>query len=357
MGDRHGRSAPLVPRTNGIPVFAWCAAMPAGSRPDVTDRRPMRPRPAQRGGFALTAIAGVLMVALAAGIVIGTAAAIDAGLGGLGGRGSAAPDALGAAASARPGASGSAHASLDSSASLPVGPLTTPDASTAPVETPEPSAGVVLDPPPAPGPFSIDLYRKGDFVSELEPIWCVPAAMQTMMNVIGTDQPDRTKATQRRLYKLARLLSTEKLKGPGAEPEGWADGLNQLGYGPYVVAVAPTRRAAVAQAAVALRMTGRPVGLLTWKGAHSWVMSGFEATADPAWTDDFTVTGLYVEDVWYPAISKLWGPSLPPDSLDPIEKLGIDFLPWRRPTARYPDKDGRFVLVLPTLDEPALPGP
>jgi hypothetical protein len=76
-------------------------------------------------------------------------------------------------------------------------------------------------------------------------------------------------------------------------------------------------------------------------------MSGFTATADPAYTSDFAVTGLFVEDVWFPAISKIWGPSLPPDSLDPIEKLGIDYLPWHRPTHRYPAKDGRFVLVLP----------
>ena len=39
-----------------------------------------------------------------------------------------------------------------------------------------------------------------------------------------------------------------------------------------------------------IRLTNRPVGLMTWRGAHSWVMSGFNATADPAVTDKFTVT-------------------------------------------------------------------
>jgi hypothetical protein len=77
------------------------------------------------------------------------------------------------------------------------------------------------------------------------------------------------------------------------------------------------------------------------------VLSGFRATADPAFTSHFAVTGLYFEDVWYPRISSIWGSSLPPDALDPIKDLPIDYLPWRRPTHRYPDKDGKFVLVLP----------
>jgi hypothetical protein len=34
-------------------------------------------------------------------------------------------------------------------------------------------------------------------------------------------------------------------------------------------------------AAMSIRTTGRPVGLSSGR-AHAWVMSGFEATADPA---------------------------------------------------------------------------
>ena len=34
-------------------------------------------------------------------------------------------------------------------------------------------------------------------------------------------------------------------------------------------------------AAKAMRTTGKPVGLLMWRGRHAWVMSGFRATADP----------------------------------------------------------------------------
>jgi hypothetical protein len=209
-----------------------------------------------------------------------------------------------------------------------------------------------LDPPPRPGPFGIDLYRGGDFVSQATHHWCVAASMLTMMNIVD-EGADHSTARQRRLYDLARTRSTWRLVGPGAEPEGWARGLDALGYGPYAVHVDDTRSGAIRTAARALRMTGRPVGLLLWHGAHAWVMSGFEATADPAYTDDFAVTALSVEDAWYPRISSVWGASRPPDTLVPLEALSEAYLPWRRPSVRYPEKDGLFVLVLPIAEAPA----
>jgi hypothetical protein len=192
----------------------------------------------------------------------------------------------------------------------------------------------------------MDLYHSGDFVSELTKTQCVPAAMQTIINILSPGA-DRSAATQTRLLTLARKLSVTH-PDAGAEPEGWAKGLTQLGYGPYTVDVEPTLVAAIHVAARAERLTGRPVGLLVWRGAHSWVMSGFKATADPAFTTNFRVTDVDIEDVWYPRISSIWGASRPPDALVPVGLLHEDYLPWHRPTGPYPGKDGRFVLVLPT---------
>jgi hypothetical protein len=146
-----------------------------------------------------------------------------------------------------------------------------------------------LDPPPQAGPFAIDLFEKGDFVSQARVDWCVPASILTMMRMIDLAR-DPMAPTQKELDRLARSLSTERLRGAGSEPEGWAGSLNRLGYGPYEVRAERTRAAAIATAARALRLTGRPVGLLVWRGAHAGVISGFRATADPAYTDDFTVT-------------------------------------------------------------------
>lgn len=243
------------------------------------------------------------------------------------------------------GASGSARSVAQASTS-PTGQTlgASSAASAKPSDAASPTSS--LNPPPTAGPFSIDLYQRGDFVSEMNKVACVPAAMQTMINIMSPGA-DRTVATQQELYKLARKLSPKTLKGPGAEPEGWADGLNQMGLGPYVVDVQPTRTAAIKAAARALRLTGRPVGILAWRGAHSWVMSGFKASADPAVSDAFTVSAVYIEDVWYPRISSIWGRSRAPDTLVRVGLLGEDILPWRRPTGAYVGKDGQYVLVLP----------
>jgi hypothetical protein len=209
-----------------------------------------------------------------------------------------------------------------------------------------------LRPRPRPGPFSMDISSRRDFVSQATNHWCVAAAMLTMINIVEAGRPDARAGTQKRLYALGRRLSDQRKLGPiGIKPEGWAEGLNRRGIGPYIVHAAPTRGMAIRIAARALRMTGRPVGLVTWRGAHSWVMHGFEATADPAWDRDFRVTHVQVHDVWYPRISSIWGPSRPPDARIHVDALGADYLPFRRPGRRHPKWDGRFLLILPVLPE------
>jgi hypothetical protein len=230
-------------------------------------------------------------------------------------------------------------------------PEPTPEPTPSPEPTPTPPPWSDLQPPPAPGRFSIDLYRPGVMASQAEAHWCVPAAMLTMVNLMSPDPPDTSRAAQRRLYRLARLNSTDRLTGKGAEPEGWARVLEQEGFGRFIVHVTPTRKGAIKEAARALRFTGRPVGLLTWRGAHSWVMTGFRATADPAYTPHFRVTAVTIADVWWPRISTIWGPSDPPGTVVPFDRLDIDYLPWWRPEGPYPDKDGKFVLVIPVRDD------
>jgi hypothetical protein len=224
-----------------------------------------------------------------------------------------------------------------------------------PASMPAPAAAAPapLPIPPLPqakaarGPFTMNLYEPGDFASQVLKHYCVPGAMQTMMNVMDRGAKRASRAIQDRLYRLARRLSTDRLRGEGAEPEGWARGLEELGYGRFDVLVEKTREAAIREAALAMRTTGRPVGLLVWRGAHSWVMVGFRSTADPAVTSDFTVTHVRIVDVWYPRVSSIWGASVKPSTLIPVAKLKEDYLRWRRPTGRYPEKDGRFVLVAP----------
>jgi hypothetical protein len=214
--------------------------------------------------------------------------------------------------------------------------------------TTAPAPGSLLDPPARPGPFAIDLFRSADFVSQARADWCVPAAI-TMMAKLMDRQPTSAIPSQGVLDRRARALSSPRLVGLGSEPQGWAGALNGLGDGPYVVVARSRFGDAIAAAARALRLTGMPVGLLVWRGAHAWVMTGFEATGDPAWTNDFRVTAVRVTDPWYPRPFSAWGRTRAPDARVDLAALARNYVRWRRPTVRYAELDGRFVLILPVV--------
>jgi putative peptidoglycan lipid II flippase len=217
----------------------------------------------------------------------------------------------------------------------------TPSASDQPVSTgtSDPSASPTVPP----GPYSMDLYQPGDFVSEILDTWCVPAAMQTSMNMMSLT-PDTTRDTQAKLFDLAVSVAGESYGG--ADPEGWAEGLTQLGYGNYKVGAKPKLVDSIHTVVKQIAITQRPAGIIVWKGWHSWVVSGFTATADPNLTDNFTVLSVRIEDVWYPRNSSLWPASRPPDSNVPVSKLSTDYVPWVE--AKYfAGRDGEYVFVIP----------
>jgi hypothetical protein len=198
----------------------------------------------------------------------------------------------------------------------------------------------------------MDLYRDGAFVSQATKDQCVAAAAQIMLNIVGPGF-DGTAAMQAKLALIARGLSGHP--DDGTEPQGWARALEELGASAYDVVVEPSRSAAIRRGIVAMRETGRPVGLLVWRGAHSWVMHGFETDVDPAVEADFKVRSVRVSDPWYPRISSIWGESRAPDQAVTVAELGDDYLPWRRPTGRYPGQDGGYVLVIPVTDREQSP--
>ncbi len=224
-------------------------------------------------------------------------------------------------------------------------PTAAPSVSVAPGRTPKPTPV---------GQFSMDLYQKGDFVSESKDSWCVPAAMQTSMNIMSTT-PDTTHDTQAKLDELAMSLAGGT--NGGADPEGWAEGLTSLGYGNYQVGQKSRMVDAIHVVAKQIRLTQRPAGIIVWSGWHSWVVSGFTSTADPALTDNFTVISIAYEDVWYPRVSTKNPKSRPPDSTvlvsqlqpkSPPSDFGNDYRPWHQTTAQARGRNGQYVYVIPT---------
>jgi hypothetical protein len=202
--------------------------------------------------------------------------------------------------------------------------------------------------------FTIDLGARGDFVAQTNFVQCVGASMQMMLNMMRPGA-DHSAATQRRLQALAREWSGPRPDGferEGASVLGWATGLNLLGAGPYELAGTDTIDDALLAAARAIRLTGKPVGLLMWHGRHAWVMSGFRATADPL-SPQARVTAALVEDPLYPHGSSAWGPSPAPGAALTPAELGRQFVP-RRSSNHWPTTTwgtqlaGKYVLVLPT---------
>jgi hypothetical protein len=205
--------------------------------------------------------------------------------------------------------------------------------------------------------YSQNLYRSGDFVRQTNLVQCVGASIQMMINLVEA-QNDRTGATQLRLQTRARLHSDLIAPRPGgrkgASVWGWAATLNEEGYGQYVVAGFPTIDEALHAAASAIRFTGRPVGLLVWRGRHAWVMSGYRATADPHATQNFRVTSVNVMDPLYPASSSTWGRSPEPGARLTVAESGRDFVE-RRQRSGQNRLGGPFVIVMPVLGTAASP--
>ncbi len=134
--------------------------------------------------------------------------------------------------------------------------------------------------------------------------------------------------------------------------QGWgpamiAKVLKAYGVPGYEVRTYKTRAAALLDAAKAIQKTRQPAVLMAWWGAHTWVMTGFRATADPSVFANATVTGAYILDPWYPRVSSIWGPSDPPGTFQNAKEMVRNYIRWTRPEGRYPARDGLFVAVIP----------
>jgi len=256
-----------------------------------------------------------------------------------------------ALATAAPAAAGPILAPPSASpAATPFPSAMATDSAATPLPSAEPTPAASTSATPG-GPVTVNLYREGVFVHEVDDQTCVAAAVQGMLNLIRLTEdgrePDVAEASQRALYdRIVALTTFEDSHVGGTGPGGWAALLTEEGY-PYEVRSYPSRTTALRAAATAIQKTGRPVGILAWTGIHSWVMTGFTATADPATTRSFGVSTAYVMDPWYPWVSTRWPRSEAPNAPRNTADLKANFLPFDLRSGPYPGRDGQFVLVVP----------
>ncbi len=199
-------------------------------------------------------------------------------------------------------------------------------------------------------PVDVRIVKHPDavFAHELRDDWCAPAGVTIVLAILGHGDP--TDAREREI--ASRIGEWESKRdslngewGPGA----MALALKAYGADGYEIRAYETRADALRDSAKAIATTHSPVILLAWRGAHTWVMSGYRADADPTVFDDAKVTGAYILDPWYPWNSSIWGQSDKPGTFQDSNEMIRNFLAWKRPEGHYPDRDGKWIVVMPTI--------
>jgi hypothetical protein len=245
--------------------------------------------------------------------------------------------------------------------------VVTPAPSVAPTPTIapalEPSATATPTPTP-PVRTAVDAQLAADptavFASQLTDKDCAVAATQMVLAVLGLG--DTSEAFQQGIKdRITEWEAFDDSQNGGWGPAAVGLALADYGATGYEVRAYDTYTDALRDSAVAISTFDKPVVMFPWWGAHSWVMTGYRADADPTLFDDAQINGAYILDPWYPRVSSIWGPSDGPGNFEGLGELernwpayqgppGYESIGpgWTRPEGRYPDRDGRFVILVPT---------
>jgi hypothetical protein len=198
------------------------------------------------------------------------------------------------------------------------------------------------------------------FTSQINEKYCAVAATQMVLTILGLGDPSDEFQAQigARIHEWESL--SDSLNG-GWGPAAVALALKAYGEPDYEIRAYDTYTDALRDSAIAITEMHKPVLMFPWWGAHTWVMTGYRADADPTLFDNAVISGAYILDPWYDRTSSIWGPSDPPGNFEDLAELernwpayqgppGYESIGpgWTRPEGRYPDRDGRFVVLIPT---------
>lgn len=205
---------------------------------------------------------------------------------------------------------------------------------------------------PRPERKPVDVKLRTDpariFASQATKDWCAPAGTQIVLAMHGV--LDNSERSQRRLAgRIDEWESRRDSRNGGWGPSAMAQALADHGLEGYEIRSYDSRQLALRDAAVAIKTTRAPVILLAWRGAHTWVMTGYRAKADPLHFPNARITGAYIYDPWYPRVSTIWGPSDPPGAFQDEAEMQRNFLRWKRPEGSYKYRDGKFLAIVPTV--------
>lgn len=195
------------------------------------------------------------------------------------------------------------------------------------------------------------------FISQNTTEMCAVAGTQMVLAILGLG--DTSVEFQNEIAsRIGEWESWDDSHDGGWGPAAVGEALAAYGAPGYEVRAYVSHVDAMRDMARAISATGKPVVLFPWWGAHTWVITGYQADADPLVFPDANVTGFYVLDPWYPRVSNIWGASDPPGNFEDIAEMErnwptgtpMGFGPgWSRPEGAYPDRDGRYIVLIPTI--------
>jgi hypothetical protein len=245
--------------------------------------------------------------------------------------------------------------------------------------TPEPSESAFPHQPsgtptPSPTPMrrAVDVNlapnTEAVFASQLTEKDCAVAGTQMVLTVLGLGS--NSAAFQTELHdRIGEWESWEDSHNGNWGPSAVSLALAAYGAPGYEVRAYDTYTDALRDSAIAISELEMPVVMFPWWGAHTWVMTGYRADADPTFFPDAAISGAYILDPWYPRTSSIWGQSDAPGNFEdlaelernwpvyggppPYQEIGPG---WTRPEGAYPGRDGKFVVLIPTIPRSASAG-
>ena len=250
--------------------------------------------------------------------------------------------------------------------------VVTPEPS--PTPTPRPTATLAPSATPSPTPTplvrtAVDVRVVDDhatvFASQLTEKDCAVAATQMVLTILGLG--NTSNAFQTEIHdRIGEWESLDDSLNGGWGPAAVSLALAAYGTHGYEIRAYDTYTDALRDSAIAITEMDKPVVMFPWWGSQTWVMTVYRADADPTLFDDASISGAYILDPWYPRWSSIWGQSDPPGNFEDLAELernwpayqgppGYEQIGpgWTRPEGAYPDRDGRFVVLIPTTPRDA----
>jgi len=137
------------------------------------------------------------------------------------------------------------------------------------------------------------LYRRSAIARQYTDYWCVPAATETMWNLIRSGT-NTSYMRQKVLYRQTRLHNRYHYNTTGNDVDGWSWALRRYTYRPYQAHAYLSKTTALQAIVAAIDRTHDPVGVTVRAGTHAWVVIGYRAAVDPSDPTLRTLQGFYV---------------------------------------------------------------